>query len=334
MLIARKPSAFRSAFIAICVFMIYGCASSGIQTPTGEQATNVTTAFERGEARLNCGVTCAVAWGSSRRDARELYDQGLWKDLAIQVAKVGFKSDQTYFYLGRAAEGLGLVDAALTYYKLGLASPYKCAGIINNCDGLVFPAEIIYGTKRLPAPAKAEAAIAGSSNLAGPTENIPGKDTPIELQPAQASTPLAKFKPPQVKSPTPEQERLDQETAYALQQEKEAKQQDEADRLEAESKKKALARIRKATKNERSMIISAINQSLFDSGSAKYLDISLIDKSYACAEVNAKNRFGGYTGFQNMVAAYISGSWFFVYSLEDNSISCIDFIAKMHIKHD
>jgi hypothetical protein len=33
--------------------MIYGCASTGIQTSTGEQATNVIAVFERGEARLN-----------------------------------------------------------------------------------------------------------------------------------------------------------------------------------------------------------------------------------------------------------------------------------------
>lgn len=334
MLIARKRSAFLPTFIAIYVFMIYGCASSGIQTPTGEQATNVIDAFERGEARLNCGVSCAAAWGSSRREARELYDQGLWKDLAIHVAKVGFKADQTYFYLGRAAEGLGLVDAALTYYKLGLASAYKCAGIINNCDGLVFPTELISGRNRLPAPAKAETAIVGSANLANLTDDILSKKALIESQPAQVSTPLSKVNPPQVNSRSPEQERQDQETAYALQQEKEAKQQNEADRLEADSTKKARAMIRRATKLERSMIIRAMNQSLFDSGSAKYLDISLIEKSYACVEVNAKNRLGGYTGFQNIVAAYISGSWFFVTSIENNSISCNDVIAKMHIKHD
>ena len=353
----RKLSVFRPAFIAACGLTIYGCASSGIQTPTGEQAMNVIVAFERGEARLNCGVPCSGAWGSARRQAKALYDQGLWKDLAIEVARVGFKADQTYFYLGRAAEGLGLTDAALTYYKLGLASSHKCAGIINNCDGLIFPVEITAGINRLPVPAKAEAPIiASTSNLAGPRENISAvKKVPTESQPIQLSTPSKTIEPPQVDlrstgreedtqlqeeerlreaAKRKEQELRNQETAERLEREKKVKQQEDADRREAESKKKAPAMIRKATTQERSLIISAVNRTLFDSESAKYRDIDLIQNSFACAEVNAKNRFGGYTGFQDVVATYISGEWFSVQSLGDTPISCLDLIAEMHMKNN
>lgn len=357
MLFARKFSVFRPSFIVACGFIIYGCASSGIQTPSGEQATNVIAAFERGEARLNCGVSCSGAWGSTRRQAKALYKQGLWKDLAIEVARVGFKADQTYFYLGRAAEELGLTEAALTYYKLGLASPYKCAGIINNCDGLVFPFEITSGINRLPVPIKAEAPIiASKSNLAGPRENISAVEkVSTESQPVQVSTPSEKIEPPQVdlrstgrevNAKLQEEERLreaakrkeqelrDQQTAQRLEREKEAKQQEDADRREAESKKKARAMVRKATTQERSLIIHAVNRTLFDSDSAKYRDIYLIPNSFACAEVNAKNRFGGYTGFQNVVATYISGEWFSVRSLRDIPISCLNLIAEMHIKNN
>lgn len=193
-------SKLRLVTIAICGLMTYGCASTGIQTSTGEQATNVIAVFERGEARLNCEVSCSGAWGSARRQAKRLYEQGLWNDLAIEVAKVGFKADQTYFYLGRAAEGLGHTEAARTYYKLGLASSYKCAGIFNNCDGLVFPNEITAGINRLPAPVKQEQpAVASTSNLPVPTESTPIARKVQEESPAsQTPTPIVEAEPPPV----------------------------------------------------------------------------------------------------------------------------------------
>ncbi len=204
MLLTRQLSSLRPALISVCGFMIYGCASTGIQTSTGEQATNVIAVFERGEARLNCEVSCSGGWGSARRQAKKLYEQGLWSDLAIEVARVGFKAELTYFYLGRAAEELGHTDAARTYYKLGLASSYKCAGIFNNCDGLVFPNEILAAINRLPAPAKTEKPVVASApNLIVPAENTPiVKKAHEESPPAQAPSPVqvpaAKVEPPQV----------------------------------------------------------------------------------------------------------------------------------------
>jgi hypothetical protein len=59
--------------------------------------------------------------------------------LAKGVIQVGYSDDLTYYYLGRAAEGLGHLDAARTYYKLSNASRTKCASIINNCDGIKLP---------------------------------------------------------------------------------------------------------------------------------------------------------------------------------------------------
>lgn len=159
-------SAFRQAVIIVVViaFSLCGCASSGIRTTTGERvaSANALEVFESGDARLDCGVSCAGAWGSTRRQAKELYDQELWNDLAIAVMKVGFKADQTYFYLGRAAEGRGLTETARTYYKLSSASDYRCDGIINNCDGLVIPDETQAAIKRLPSPTKAEAPVVAS----------------------------------------------------------------------------------------------------------------------------------------------------------------------------
>lgn len=171
MRITWKLSEIKKVFIVSCGFMTFGCSHSGIQTSSGEQATNVIAVFERGEARLNCDVSCSGAWGSARNRAKILYEQGLWRDLAIEVSRVGFKADQTYFYLGRAAEELGHADAARTYYKLGLASPYKCDGLFNNCDGLVFPNEISAGINRLPKAVNTEKSIVTGSKNASISES-------------------------------------------------------------------------------------------------------------------------------------------------------------------
>jgi hypothetical protein len=108
----------------------------------------------------------------------------------------------------------------------------------------------------------------------------------------------------------------------------------EKERLEKERLEKARATLRKATSQERSLIIEAVSNSLFDSESARYKDINLIPNSYACVEVNAKNRFGGYTGFQTMVVAYLNNSWSTIDSLKDaSSAFCLDLIIKMHGKN-
>lgn len=357
---------FRLNIIIVCGILIFGCASSGIQTPTGEQATNLIDTFERGEARLNCGVSCSGAWGSARRRAKKLYDQGLWEDLAIEVARVGFKADQTYYYLGRSAEELGFHEGALKYYKLGLASSYKCDGIFNNCDGLVFPNEIHAGINRLPATDAVEARISNTSNVTKSTSQTDSAQSLAysnemsqeleakrrqeldtkqrqELEAKKRQDREVKQRQELVTKQRQDREAIQRQELEAKQrqdreaiqrQELEAKQRQENEKAVRVSKNTALAKIRKANAQEKVLITNAISNNLFDAESARYRDIYLIPNSYACAEVNAKNRFGGYTGFQQIVAAFIDKDWFYVSSLKDNPVSCLDLITNMHMDSD
>ena len=49
----------------------------------------------------------------------------------------------TYYYLGRAAEGLNYLPAAKTYYQLGLSAQAKCKVMgISNCQGHDLPDDI------------------------------------------------------------------------------------------------------------------------------------------------------------------------------------------------
>ena len=60
------------------------------------------------------------------------------------VMQIGYVNDLTYYYLGRAAEGLGYRDAAKTYYQISerlTVSGKACNGEgATSCNGEVFPA--------------------------------------------------------------------------------------------------------------------------------------------------------------------------------------------------
>ena len=132
-----RYSALREATLtAIAISSLYGCASGGVETPAGDKAIDTFAVFESGNARLSCEFSCSYTWGAARRHARVLYNFGSWADLAAEVLRVGYNTDQTYFYLGRSAEGLGKSEVSKIYYKLALEAEVKCDGIINNCDGL------------------------------------------------------------------------------------------------------------------------------------------------------------------------------------------------------
>jgi hypothetical protein len=98
------------------------------------------------------------------------------------------------------------------------------------------------------------------------------------------------------------------------------------------AKKRARAMVRAASPQERTSITNAVAKTLFDAESARYGEVRVIPQSLACVEVNAKNRFGGYTGFQSVVAKYIKGQWYSIQSLRDLPISCLEIIAELHSK--
>ncbi len=133
----------------LIILGLSGCSSQGIESATGEPVVGVFDTFKRGEIRLTCEFSCSGAWGLARKEAKQLYSQASWLLLVDRVARVGYLSDQTYFYLGSAAESLGYYQAAKKYYDLAKIS-FKCNGIINNCDGFVFPRDITAGLSRLP----------------------------------------------------------------------------------------------------------------------------------------------------------------------------------------
>jgi len=108
-----------------------------------------------------------------------LFESEQWEKLAREVLQVNVGQDLTYFYLGRAAEGLELNEVAIRYYLLAKTYPAKCLNIFDGCGGLDFPGVVekrikIASTqiKQAPGDVKNTSKVASSeSKLIGQVEN-------------------------------------------------------------------------------------------------------------------------------------------------------------------
>jgi Zn-dependent protease with chaperone function len=92
--------------------------------------------FKSGNAVFNCRLQCSFAYSRAKGDWKRLHSTGAWRDLAVSVMQVGYLSDLSYFMLAEAATGLGLKEAATTYYRRALE-----AGEANACGTGVFSCE-------------------------------------------------------------------------------------------------------------------------------------------------------------------------------------------------
>lgn len=110
-----------------------------------EQA-NALANLKKGLIRLTCTtLSCAGNSGSYRRSLESALNRHAYVELAAIVLKVEDKTDLNYYYLARAAEGLGFIESANAYYQLALHpkdSGRKCAGLLNNCADHDLPNEI------------------------------------------------------------------------------------------------------------------------------------------------------------------------------------------------
>jgi hypothetical protein len=109
--------------------------------------------LQAGQPMLDCRNDCLFAWGQNRQQAAALDATGRWQDLALLVMQIGYMNDLTYYYLGRAAENLGYLQAAQRYYRIAerlSVTQMSChaseVGVeqmfgnrINVCDGYAFP---------------------------------------------------------------------------------------------------------------------------------------------------------------------------------------------------
>jgi hypothetical protein len=118
------------------------CATDRAGTEDPIEQHQILTELDAGRLRLACDLACAGTWRASRKALRGMNEHGVWQELAVEVVRIGHNADLGYFYLGRAAEARGRLQAAAVYYRLALATPSKCDGMVfDSCDGIRFPAD-------------------------------------------------------------------------------------------------------------------------------------------------------------------------------------------------
>jgi predicted Zn-dependent protease len=93
--------------------------------------------FKSGNAVFDCRVQCSFAYSRAKGDWRRLHSAGAWRDLAVSVMQVGYLSDLSYFLLAEAASGLGMKQAATTYYRRALEAGKEnaCGSGLFSCEG-------------------------------------------------------------------------------------------------------------------------------------------------------------------------------------------------------
>lgn len=124
------------------LFFLGLAACAPVQTMNPEFRAQTLSALRSGTINLDCGAACAWGWVTERERMRAFDAAGDWESLALRVAQVGYQKDLAYYYLGRAAEGLGYREAALAYYgdsytlATGSQPGAQCRQVAGDCMGV------------------------------------------------------------------------------------------------------------------------------------------------------------------------------------------------------
>jgi hypothetical protein len=98
-----------------------------------------------GTVELTCkSSACENVWLARVEHAANLTTQARWAELSALLIVTNYPSDLGYYFLGRAADGLGSPRAAVHYYEIAkteLKDDRSC-NAIGLCRGLGIPAVI------------------------------------------------------------------------------------------------------------------------------------------------------------------------------------------------
>jgi Zn-dependent protease with chaperone function len=154
---AKNPSALPTRLAANVRDVTPGSAPVSQVVPAGlRPLTLVSPAYERyrsGEAVLGC-ENCVLGFSNRADKLKALDARGDWEGLAREVLDVGYSQDIAWYYLGRAAEGQGLREAARRYYQhaanLARHKETHCKGVFTDlCNGVRLPEQAEAALARL-----------------------------------------------------------------------------------------------------------------------------------------------------------------------------------------
>ncbi len=129
----NRINAVSSTVLVSLTFLLTGCQTTAPLTPV--QQSTVLSQFSSGNLRLTCSTSgCAGEFGGNRANFVQLHNTGRWRDLVLEISRVNYDEQMSYWYLGRAAEVNNNIQVARTYYNLAQTHSRKCYGVINTCD--------------------------------------------------------------------------------------------------------------------------------------------------------------------------------------------------------
>lgn len=153
----------RLAIAIFSLFLLAACASTTVDV-TDAATTARLEAFKSGNVVLPMGTIEAADWTLNRQAAYNLLAAGKWRELADLVQRKGINNDLNWYYLGRAAEGLGEIELARGFYQRSIERTrsekysHRCQGkVVSMCDGFDFPdvTQTRLGALKAAAPADA-----------------------------------------------------------------------------------------------------------------------------------------------------------------------------------
>jgi S1-C subfamily serine protease len=164
----------RVLILAIAMLGLAACASTVVDT-TDAATTARFDAFKSANIQLPMGTIEAADWTLNRQAAYNLLAASRWRELADLVQRKGINNDLNWYYLGRAAEGLGETELARVYYQRSIERTrsdkysHRCQGkVISLCDGFDFPdvAQTRLGALKAAAPSEAGGGEGGGADNA------------------------------------------------------------------------------------------------------------------------------------------------------------------------
>jgi hypothetical protein len=179
------------------------CTMKNANVPPGELMHQ----FQAGQAMLNCSMEeCGLGWIHDLPNAAALEATGRWEELALSVMRIGYGDDLSYYYLGRAAENLGYLQAAQRYYRMAeqlsvtqMACRKPKVGV-DICNGHDFP-DALYPhlevvEARLAAASTATASTMPQTRTKRLVRRQPSPTPTAASAPAVSKTPMSGFVEP------------------------------------------------------------------------------------------------------------------------------------------
>ena len=165
----RPATDLRFVFFLLGSLLLTSCASVAVDTT--DQATVARfEAFKSDNVVLPMGTLEAAEWTLNRQSAYELLASQRWRELADLVQRKGINNDLAWYYLGRAAEGMGDAALARTYYQRSVDRTksdkysHRCRGkVVSLCDGFDFPDVAQARLSSLQVAAPADPAVPGGA---------------------------------------------------------------------------------------------------------------------------------------------------------------------------